>query len=96
MVDAGVDGTFFRMRAAQEDGGGTRVIGAGVRANAAGERMGEITDHADAVAQFFERLQGFGEFEACAFLRRGPFVHRGAVRDVDAAEAALRRRPRFC
>ena len=86
---AGVHRTLLRMRAAEEDGGGTGVIRAGIGADAAGRRMGQVAEHTNAVAQFLERLQAFREFEPGAFLRGRPFVHGGAVRDVDTAESGL-------
>ena len=89
---AAVHGALLRMRAAQEHRGRARVIGAGVRALAAGQRVREVADDDDAVAELLERLERLGEREAAAFRRRRPLVHRGAVRDVDAAEAALGQR----
>src|ERR1700685_3695658 len=57
--------------------------------------MRQITDHANAVSQFFERLEGFGKLERGTFLDGGPFVHRGAVRDINAAESGLGNRGRL-
>ena len=91
---AAVHGALLGMRAAQEHRRRARVIRAGVRALAAGQRVRQVADDVQAVAEFLERLQRLGELEAAAFRRRRPLVHRRAVRDVDAAEAALRRAPR--
>ena len=37
------------------------MVGAGVRADAAGKRVREIADDGEAVAEFFERREAFGE-----------------------------------
>jgi hypothetical protein len=52
--------------------------------------MTEVADDVHAIDEWLERLEDFGELEACAFGRRRPFVHRGAVWDVDASQPRLR------
>jgi hypothetical protein len=86
---AAVHRALLGMRAAQEHRRGAGVIGARVGSFASCHRMSEVGDHGESVAQLVERLQRLGELEAGAFLRGRPLVHRGAVRHVDAAEAAL-------
>ena len=71
------------------------MIRARIRAHTARKRMRQIRNHIYPIAIFFERLQRLGKLETGAFLRRSPFVHRRPVRNVDAAEPALRRRGRF-
>src|SRR4029453_14979455 len=55
-----------RMRAAQEHGRRAHVVlgAAGIFSGRRGDgSMGQIADHADAIAERFERLKGFGELE---------------------------------
>jgi hypothetical protein len=87
---AAVHGALLGMRAAEEHRSGSGVIGARIGSLAAGHRMGEVADDRQAIAQLLERLQRLGEGEAAAFRCRHPLVHRRAMRNVDAAEAALR------
>jgi len=81
---------LLRARSAEEHGRRTRVIRAGIRAFASGQRMGEVTHDVEAIAELLERLQGFSDFESGSLGGRRPLVHRRAMRHVDAAEAVLR------
>src|SRR5215831_12261713 len=83
------------MGAAQKNRGGTGVVSACIRPNSAGSGMSQVAHYANTVAKLFERLQAFREFKPGAHLRGSPFVHRGAMRDIDAAKAALGKRGRL-
>src|SRR5215469_15505304 len=48
--------------------------------------MREIADHAETIAIFFKRAERFGKRKVLAFGGRRPFVHRGAMRNIETAE----------
>jgi hypothetical protein len=101
LVDGRADERFVlldRMRAAQEHRRRAHVVlgAAGILSGRRGDgSVGQIADHADAIAERFERLQGLGELEGRSLTHRRPLVHRRAVRNVDASETAPGRRRRL-
>ena len=92
LIDGGsnVDGRLFRMSTAQEDRGRTRVVGARIASDSRGLAVRQVAYDHQTVPVFLQRLQNFRELEAAAFLSRSPLVHGGAVRHVDACQAAAR------
>ena len=81
------------MRAGQEHGRRAHVVLGAARVLAFPRRdlrVRKIADDAELIAKRRERLQDLGELEVLARFRRRPLVHRRAVRDVDAAQTALR------
>ena len=55
--DSNVDGRFFRMSTAQEDSGGTRVVGACIASDAGSLLMRQIAHHDQMIPVFFQRLK---------------------------------------
>src|SRR5262249_50207711 len=58
-------------------------------------RVTQSAHHIQIFPERFQRLQNFRKFEARAFTRWCPVIHRGTVRNVDACQPAPRIRGGF-
>src|SRR5262249_7201038 len=77
------------MGAAEKRRSGARMVRGG-RTAAIGLRVTHIADDADLVTKRFQRLKNFRKFEVRPLAFGRPFVHCGAVREVNGAESRLR------
>ena len=76
----------FRVNAAHETGGGTRMLPAHVPLVGSGEIV-EPGEHRQAVAEGLNPLEGRRDFKIGAIGGRSPLAHVGAVTDVDRRKA---------
>src|SRR5262249_25985414 len=81
------DGVLMRHAAREENRGRTRVLGAGIGAGC--RLMSKIAHHTDTIPVLFKRAEAFGELKILSFSSGCPFVHRCAVRNIEASQTRL-------